>query len=363
MEKIEAEIEKIEKEIRETPYHKGTEHHIGRLKAKLSKLRNKLFEGYGKKGKRLGYAIKKQGDATVILIGPPSCGKSTLINKLTNAKSKIAPYAFTTINVIPGMMEYNHAKIQILDVPGLIEGAEEGKGRGLEVLSVARGCDLIVVMSDVFRPDAINKIKEILHKNYIRINIVRPNITFVKKASGGIILRTNIKQDFSKETLKQITSELGIKNAEIIINQKITIDDLIDALSANRIYLPAIFVLNKADLLSNQNKKLKLSIQEDEEILLISAEKEIGLEKLKQKIWQKLGLITIFLLPKGEKSQERFPIVISKGSTLYDCALKIGESFARKVNYAKIWGGGAKFPGQKVPLTYKVQEAMEVYFL
>ena len=81
---IDTQIENIEKEIRETPYHKGTEHHIGKLRARLSKLRERLIESSTKKGGGGGggYAVKKQGNATIILIGPPSSGKSTLINNL-----------------------------------------------------------------------------------------------------------------------------------------------------------------------------------------------------------------------------------------------------------------------------------------
>ncbi len=353
-------IEAIEKEIRETPYHKGTEHHIGKLRARISRLKDKVLESNTKKGGGggSGYAVKKQGDATVILIGPPSAGKSTLINLLTNAQSKVAPYAFTTVSVIPGMMEYKNTRIQILDVPGLIEGAEEGKGRGREVLSVARGADLLVLITDYKRIDSFERIEKALYKNGIRANLSRPNVNIEKKIHGGLAIHSNIRQDFSFQTVKEIASELGFKNGEITLNEKLSMDRLIDSFSTNRVYVPLIKVLNKVDLLSTK----ELNSLDRDNLTLISAGKNISLTDFKEKIFQTLKFLIVYLIEPGQEIDFQNPIVMRQGQTLKDVAKGIGNDFYAVKKAVKIWGAGAKFPGQEVSFDAKVVEGMQIQF-
>lgn len=67
---------------------------------------------------------------------------------MTKTKSEAASYAFTTLTAIPGVLEYGGAEIQVLDLPGIIEGAAEGKGRGRQVISAAKTSDLICMILD-----------------------------------------------------------------------------------------------------------------------------------------------------------------------------------------------------------------------
>jgi uncharacterized protein len=354
-------IEAIEKEIRETPYHKGTEHHIGKLRARLARLKDQEIESDSRKGGggRGGYAVKKQGDSTIVLAGPPSVGKSTLINKLTNAQSRVAPYAFTTVSVIPGMMVYKDARIQILDVPGLIKGAEEGKGRGREVLSVARGSDLLVIMTDVKDLKALDRIETTLEKNGIRINKVKPNVVIEKKAEGGIIVHSNIKQDISEGVIKEVAQEFRIRNGEITIKEKLTFDTLIDSFSANRVYIPAIYVINKVDLSSNNLHPTSYN----QHPIPISAERDQGLEDFKEKIWETLKFLRVYLVGDDDKPTFDNPIVMKEGQTLKEVAQKIGTDFSESKEAAKIWGNGSKFPGQEVSLKTKVADSMQIRFI
>jgi len=151
-------IKDIELEISRTQKNKATEYHLGILKAKLARYRAQLLEGpKSKGGPGEGFDVTKAGDARVSMIGFPSVGKSTLLNKLTETESATAAYEFTTLTCIPGVLKYKGARIQLLDLPGIIEGAAHGKGRGRQVISVGRTSDLILMMLDATKGDVQKK--------------------------------------------------------------------------------------------------------------------------------------------------------------------------------------------------------------
>eukprot|EP00486_Rosalina_sp_Unknown_P004107 CAMPEP_0201577014 /NCGR_PEP_ID=MMETSP0190_2-20130828/23178_1 /ASSEMBLY_ACC=CAM_ASM_000263 /TAXON_ID=37353 /ORGANISM="Rosalina sp." /LENGTH=169 /DNA_ID=CAMNT_0048008571 /DNA_START=32 /DNA_END=542 /DNA_ORIENTATION=+ len=159
-------IKDIEIELARTQKNKATEYHVGLLKAKLSQLRKQLMEpGPGAGGKGEGFDVQKSGNASVALIGFPSVGKSSFLNKVCKGtKSDESAHEFTTLTCIPGLLEYNNAKIQILDLPGIIEGASKGKGRGKQVIAVARSCDMVFMMVDSIKGDIQ---KKLLTKDYL----------------------------------------------------------------------------------------------------------------------------------------------------------------------------------------------------
>ncbi len=352
---IQEEIEAIEEEIRTTPYNKATQQHIGRLKAKLAKLKEKqVKQGKGTNSSG-GYAIKKEGDATIGLIGYPSVGKSTLLNALTNAKSQVANYHFTTLDVIPGILEYNEAIFQILDLPGLVKGAAAGKGRGKEVLSVARVMDLLVLIGDVHRVN-IKDIADELEQMGIRLNKQPPDIVINKKERGGVDVASTVELTrIDPETVKSIMREYGYINATIVIRTNIGVDELIDHLAGNRVYIPALAVINKIDQVGNDRvREIKEELDEWEPIF-ISAEEEIGLEELKEGMFDALDLIRVYLKPQGEKGDDE-PMIIKSGSTVEDVCKKLHSDFVKNFRYARIWGPTAKFPKQRVGPDHVLEE-------
>merc|ERR1711939_468611 len=171
-------IKEIEAEMARTQKNKATEYHLGLLKGKLARLRAQLLEpgpGAGSGG-GAGFDVSKSGDARIALVGFPSVGKSTFLSKITKTKSEVAAYSFTTLTAIPGVLEYGGAEIQILDLPGIIEGAAEGKGR--QVISAAKTSDMILMILDATKKAEQRSLLEAeLEAVGIRLNREPPYVT------------------------------------------------------------------------------------------------------------------------------------------------------------------------------------------
>ena len=338
-------IKEIEDAMRKWQYNKATEHAFGVAKAQIAKLREKMEKAAASKGGGTGFQVKKSGDATVILLGFPSVGKSTLLNKLTGAKSKTAAYAFTTLDVIPGVLMYNQAKIQILDVPGIVAGAASGRGRGKEVLAVMRNADLVLILIDALHPEHYPAILSEIYDVGVRTNQAPPDIKIAKKSKGGIDIAATVPVEVSKETLAEILKTFRINNADVVIRSPITIDSFIDAVEGNRKYIPAIVVVSKFDLLDeHQQQTLVEQLNPD---LAVSAEKNMNIERLKELIFQKLRFIRVYLKEAGKKPDLDEPMIVRKGTTIGDICNRIHRDFVKKFRFAKIWGKSAKFPGQQ----------------
>jgi len=355
---IEKQIKDIEDEIFNTQKNKATEHHIGKLKAKLARLKSDVEKRKSSGSKGKGFAVKKTGDATVGLVGFPSIGKSTLLNRLTDAKSRIGSYDFTTLDTIPGMLKHNGADIQILDLPGLITGASKGKGRGREILSSVRNVDLILFMIDANNLSQLDLMTNELYDAGLRLNQRPPDIVVKKTGDGGINVTATLKLNhLDKELIKTISSEYVI-NANIIVREDITEDQLIDSFVQNRVYIPAFVIINKIDLIDNKdiNGKIQNIKSKGWDVLAISARRGIGLNRLKDEIFKKLDFIRVFMKPVGKKTDYNEPLILKKGNTVEDACRKLHREFKDKFRFANVSGPSAKHDVQKVGLDHKLKD-------
>ncbi|EGG13266.1 GTP-binding-like protein [Cavenderia fasciculata] len=344
-------IKEIEDEMARTQKNKATSFHLGVLKAKLAKYKRELLLGpsKGPAGAGEGFDVSKAGDARVGLIGFPSVGKSTLLTKLTGTRSEVASYEFTTLTCIPGVIQYNGAKIQLLDLPGIIEGAKDGKGRGRQVIAVGRTCNLILIVLDAMKPLVHKKIIERELEGFgIRLNRQPPSIAFKRKEKGGINFTYTVPPThLDADLVKAICSEYKIHNADIILRCDATADDLIDVIEGNRIYLPCIYVLNKIDAISIEELDLLDKIPH---YVPISSHLEWNLDALLDKIWEYLNLIRLYTKPKGQIPDYSSPVVIRGGdsSSVENFCNLIHKSIMRQFKYAMVWGSSVKHNPQRV---------------
>lgn len=353
---ISEKIRAIEEEMKRTQIHKHTEHHVGLLKAKLARLRAEQEGAQRSKQGGIGFELKKGGDCTVVLIGVPSVGKSTLLNRLTNAKSKVASYAFTTLTVVPGLLEYKGAKIQMLDLPGIISGAATGTGRGKRVLSVARNADLILLMIDVFQPDQVEVLKKELHHIGIRVNAHPPKVTIEKANQGGLNITATCKLSrLSIPTIRAILNVYGINHGNVIVREDITDDELIDVVAENRCYTPAITILNKIDLV-NPEYLAEVKRRLNEDFIPISADRNVNLDQLKETIYDRLSFIRVYLKPRNGDADFDAPLIVTSGSTIADVCAKIHRKVAAEAKYALVSGTSVKFNPQRVGIDHIVQD-------
>ncbi len=334
-------IKAIQDEILRTQLNKATEHHIGLLKAKIAKLKREQEADQVKKSakKQDGFDVKRTGDATVVFIGLPSVGKSTLLNRLTGSKSAVGAFQFTTLTVVPGVMNYRGARIQVLDLPGIIKGASTGKGLGKRILSVARSADIVLLVLDVFQP-------------YHEDVLVNPNIVIEKSTTGGIAVAQQVKlKKMSEKLLKEILNVYGYTSARVVIREDIEAEQLVDFINGNKTYAKGITILNKIDLVDDAFVK-KVSKKLKTDFIPTSADSNKNINELKERIYNELEFIRIYLRPKGGETDFKEPLIVRKGNTVMDVCNKLHRNLKKDFRFGLVWGKSVKFGGQRVGLNH-----------
>merc|ERR1712070_1280876 len=354
-------IKDIEDEMARTQKNKATSGHLGLLKAKLAKLKRELIsDASGKSGgggAGEGFDVNKSGDARVGLVGFPSVGKSTLLNVLTNTFSEAASYEFTTLTCIPGVIHYKGSKIQLLDLPGIIEGAKDGKGRGRQVIGTARTCDLILIVLDVTKPFTHKAIIENELEGFgIRLNKDPPYITVIKKERGGITWSTShTLTKISGEEIKAICGEYKLSCANINFRCNATAEDLIDVIEGNRVYVPGLYVMNKIDSITIAELDIVAQIPHQ---VPISGRDKWNLDELLENIFKYLDLTRVYTKPKGQIPDYNEPVLLKKssGTTVENFCERIHRGLLKQFKHALVWGSSTKHNPQKCGLAHVLND-------
>jgi ribosome-interacting GTPase 1 len=292
-------IAALEEMLAIMPKHKGTDH----LKADLRRKIARLIQSADKKAatQRASLVVQKEGAAQVLVVGPPNAGKSQLVTSLTNASPAVADYPFTTQAAVPGMMEFENIKIQLVDTPPVVTGSVQ---------------------------------------TALSANLVR---------ADALILMVDLAEDPLAQ-MEALTTELGRLRIGLGPPPEEEEED-------QPRYKKALVIGNKIDLEGAERNfvLLKELIGQEFPVLGVSAQKGTGLEDLRAKIFEMLDIIRVYTKSPGQKPDMNDPIVLERGSTLEDAAEEVHKDFSARLKFARVWGSG-KHDGVMVKRDHVLQD-------
>lgn len=277
------------------PKHKGTEKLQADIKRRISQLQAESRRGPAGARSSPAWVIEKVGAGQVPIVGPPNCGKSSLLRAVTRAEPKVADYPFTTVAPMPGMMPFENIQIQLVDTPPLTP--EHWVEWMPELLRRADGC---VLVTDLSLPDPWDPVPPIV------------------------------------ERLRERGVRIGHADA--------------DELGTFEVAVPTLLVANKRDAPGTAPRWEAVRAQAEGRwgVEAVSALRGDGLDALRRRIFNTLRVVRVYAKPPGKPADRAEPFVLSAGSTVRRLAERIHKDVARSFRYARLWGRSGKFDGQRV---------------
>ena len=366
----EEKIRALEEFISSVPKHKGTENLLLWARRRLSQLREEVEEKKRKRGGGKGprFFIEKEGAAQIVLLGVPNSGKSSILSKLTKAKPVIAEYPYSTREPVPGMLEYQDVKFQLVDTPGLPFDTGERVGWMGRTLGLARNADGIILVLDMTRDPLAQlrgAIKE-LEAHGILVRKPKAEVKIVRTSRGGInVVVLGRLVDASVDDVKKLLREYRIHHAIVKVVGEASIDDIEHSLIGNLTYKPTLILANKIDVPRARRlyELLKRNgIDKYVKTLPVSAVTGEGLEKVGETLFNLLGIVRVYTKQPNAEVAEN-PLILRRGATVLDVAEHVHSRLAENFRYAKIWGKSAKYPGERVGADHVVEDGdiVEIY--
>ncbi len=177
-----------------------------RFKSSTNRAPRKFTKGTS--GEEFSIWLQLKTIADIGIVGLPNAGKSSLLASITNANPKIANYQFTTLNPNLGVASYDDKEITIADIPGLIEGAHEGTGLGIQFLKHIERCKTILHLIDI----TVNDIEKTY--NQVKNELFSYSPELIKKKEIIILNKVDlVEEKFVKEIVRDFSKKI---NGEIL---------------------------------------------------------------------------------------------------------------------------------------------------
>ena len=348
---------------RSAPSHKGAEKLRAEISGKIKRIRAKMErqEEQRKKASSHSISVKKEGIGQIVLVGMPNSGKSSVLKALTNADVGIAPYPFTTELPVIGMMPFLKARIQLIDLPPIIEGSADGRAMGRELFGVIRNADALMLVLDSAKTESeFATLREEFAKVELSFNSKENRLSIEKSNFPGITL---INQPFYKDNVKELKSFLrkrGLSNATLILRDKVGLADVKDCLVSKIESKRAIALIVEKKGVKADPRAVAL-LKKEMAVFTVSDFSEKELEPLRDELFKIIEKVLVFTKKPGDKRAEK-PMALRLGATVGGAARMLHKDFETNFRYAKIWGS-ARYKGQRVSKDYELKtgDIVELY--
>ncbi|WAC06349.1 MAG: TGS domain-containing protein [Thermodesulfobacteriota bacterium] len=280
------------------PKHKGTDKLRADLRRKISQLKEDTLKKSGGKRGQL-FDVIRSGAGQVVLIGFPNSGKSQLVGRLTQAKPDVGEYPYTTHSPVPGMMEYQDIKIQLVDIPSILDESARGW-----LINVVRNADALLMVVD---------------------------LSDEPETQTALLLEELEKYKIKPDWTVNAEEVVFLGKKMMIVGNKL------DAAAAAKNFLPF---------------QEKFSAFHP---IAVSAAQGKNLESLRNAIFTFLKITRAYTKTPGKEPDLKHPVILKKGSTVLDFAAEIHKDFAEKLQYARIWGS-EKYKGQRVQRDHLLED-------
>jgi ribosome-interacting GTPase 1 len=246
-------LEKLQEFLGLVPRHKGTARLCVQVKRQIKTLQKEIEEKKRRKAGRSGprFFLEKEGAAQIVILGPTKVGRSSLLTSITNAKTEVSDYPYTTREPVPGMFQFEDLQFQIIEAPALIGAVAKGESWGLQSLGIARNADGLILMVDLSQNpyNQFMMITRELEKARIMIQKPRAKVEIERKHVGaglrvivvGRLINCNLRD------VKALLKDYRILDGVVKIYGEAALDDVEDTIFESTVYRPAIVVANKTD--------------------------------------------------------------------------------------------------------------------
>ncbi len=357
-------LEKLQEFLSLIPKHKGTARLQVQVKRQIKTLQRELEEKKRRKKGRSGskFFLEKEGAAQVVILGPTKVGRSSLLTSITNAKTEVSDYPYTTLEPVPGMFPFEDLQFQIVEAPAMIKGAAEGESRGQQTLGLARNADGLILMVDLSQdaPKQLDMILSELEKARILIQKPRAKVEIERKhvGAGLRIIVFGRLVDCNLTRVEALLKSYRILDATVKIYGESTLDEVEDAIFESTIYRPAIVVANKLDAeeAAKNLRELKRFLSGRLTIIPVSCLTKAGLESLGAEIFRALDKIRVYTKEPDERESSSNPFILGRGTTVAELAKQIHSDFIDRFAYARIWAKRLPFSPQRVGSSFVLED-------